>query len=62
MVRNKSLIYNSLPHGLPVPGKDLVVKESELDTNSIPEGAIVIKNLWVSTLLIRGVSMPTFAS
>jgi hypothetical protein len=45
MVRNKSLIYNSQPQGLPVPGKDLVVKESELDTNSIPNGAIVVKNL-----------------
>jgi hypothetical protein len=45
MVHNKSLIFNAIPEGYPVPGKDLVVKEFELDLNSCPEGGIITKNL-----------------
>jgi hypothetical protein len=30
MVQIKSLIYNSVPEGLPVAGKDLVVESREL--------------------------------
>ncbi|KAI5781804.1 hypothetical protein EDC01DRAFT_751908 [Geopyxis carbonaria] len=48
MVQNKSLIFNSVPHGFPVAGKDLVVKETELDLTKCPEGGIITKNLFVS--------------
>ncbi|KAI5802265.1 hypothetical protein FPQ18DRAFT_251084 [Pyronema domesticum] len=48
MVQNKSLIFSSIPHGYPVPGKDLTVKEAELDLNSVPEGGVITKNLFVS--------------
>ncbi|KAF8254163.1 NAD(P)-binding protein [Wilcoxina mikolae CBS 423.85] len=48
MVKNKSLIFNSIPLGYPKPGKDLVVKESELDLSSAPEGGIITKNLFIS--------------
>lgn len=48
MVRNKSLVFANVPVGYPVPGKDLVVKESELDLNSVPEGGVILKNLYVS--------------
>jgi hypothetical protein len=47
MVQNKSLIFSSVPHGYPVPGKDLTVKETELDLNSVPEGGVITKNLYV---------------
>ena len=47
MVQNKSLVYNSHPEGYPVPGKDLVVKTSELDLESVPAGSFVTKNLQV---------------
>ena len=48
MVQNKSLIFNSVPEGYPEPGKDLVVRESELNLDldsTVPEGSVVTKNL-----------------
>ncbi|RPB22212.1 NAD(P)-binding protein [Terfezia boudieri ATCC MYA-4762] len=48
MVHNKSLIFANIPTGYPVPGQDLVVKESDLDLNSVPEGSVALKNFYVS--------------
>ena len=46
MVQNKSLVLNSVPHGYPEPGKDLVVKQTELDLDSaVPDGGVITKNL-----------------
>lgn len=48
MVQNKSLIFNSVPEGYPEPGKDLVVRETELDLDldsTIPQGSVITKNL-----------------
>lgn len=45
MVQNKSVIFNSVPEGYPVPGQDLVVKAAELDPSTLPAGAIITKNL-----------------
>lgn len=48
MVQNKSLIFNSIPKGYPVPGENLVVKTSEIDLNSPPAGGLIIKNIYIS--------------
>ena len=48
MVQNKSLVFNSVPEGYPEPGKDLVVRESELDldlVSAVPKGGVITKNL-----------------
>ena len=48
MVQNKSLVFNSVPEGYPEPGKDLVVKESELNLDldsTVPEDGVITKNL-----------------
>lgn len=51
MVLNKSLIFSQVPHGYPVPGKDLVVKTSEIDISNSPPGGITTKNLYVPSSL-----------
>ncbi|KAK6340198.1 hypothetical protein TWF730_001964 [Orbilia blumenaviensis] len=48
MVQSKSLVFNAIPDGFPVPGKDLVVKSSEIDITKAPEGGVVLKVLLVS--------------
>ncbi|KAK6520073.1 hypothetical protein TWF506_000363 [Arthrobotrys conoides] len=48
MVQSKALIFNSIPDGFPVPGKDLVVQSSEVDISNAPEGGVVLKVLFVS--------------
>ncbi|KAK6522836.1 hypothetical protein TWF281_002267 [Arthrobotrys megalospora] len=48
MVQSKALIFNSIPDGFPAPGKDLVVKSSEVDITKAPEGGVVLKVLLVS--------------
>lgn len=45
MVTNKSLVYAKLPKGYPVPGQDLIIRDSELDTAKAPDGGIIVKNL-----------------
>jgi NADPH-dependent curcumin reductase CurA len=49
MVQNKAVIYKSIPTGLPVPGKDLVVETREFDLEqSPPEGGVTTKNIYAS--------------
>jgi NADPH-dependent curcumin reductase CurA len=49
MVQNKALIYKSVPEGVPVPGKDLVVEARDFDLNQpAPPGGIITKNLYAS--------------
>jgi NADPH-dependent curcumin reductase CurA len=49
MVQNKAVIFKSVPNGLPVPGKDLVVEAREFDIEqSPPEGGVTTKNLYAS--------------
>jgi NADPH-dependent curcumin reductase CurA len=50
MVQNKQVIFASIPHGYPEPGKDLVIVSSNIDleTANPPEGGFITKNLYVS--------------
>jgi NADPH-dependent curcumin reductase CurA len=49
MVQNKAVIYKSVPKGLPVPGKDIVVETREFDLEqSPPEGGVITKNIYAS--------------
>ena len=48
MVQSKALIFNSVPDGFPIPGKDLVIQSSEVDISKAPEGGVVLKVLFVS--------------
>ncbi|KAK6496829.1 hypothetical protein TWF481_001813 [Arthrobotrys musiformis] len=48
MVQSKSLVFNSIPDGYPVPGQDLIVQSSEVDITKAPEGGVVLKVLFVS--------------
>ncbi|GAB7344209.1 hypothetical protein MBLNU457_2100t1 [Dothideomycetes sp. NU457] len=44
MVSNKSLVFKAVPSGYPVPGKDLIVEESQFDENqSAPSGGLTLK-------------------
>ncbi|KAH8773770.1 putative oxidoreductase [Diaporthe sp. PMI_573] len=49
MVQNKALIFKSVPDGLPVPGKDLVVEPVPCDESSdCPENGVLLQNLYTS--------------
>ncbi|KAL1978190.1 hypothetical protein VTN31DRAFT_1049 [Thermomyces dupontii] len=50
MPGNKALIYKSIPNGLPVAGKDLVVEEvADYDASApAPEGGLQLQNLYGS--------------
>ncbi|CAI6339253.1 unnamed protein product [Periconia digitata] len=49
MVQNKGIIFKNVPEGMPVAGKDLVVEDRPFDLDqSIPEGGIIVKNLYAS--------------
>jgi NADPH-dependent curcumin reductase CurA len=49
MVQNRALIYSSVPHGLPIPGKDLTIASNEFDLSAAPPtGGITVKNHYVS--------------
>lgn len=49
MVKNKSLIFEKVPQGYPVPGQDILIKEVDTDIENAPEGGIVTKNLYASS-------------
>lgn len=49
MVQNKRLIFKSIPKGMPMPGKDLVVECHEFDfEQSPPPGGFTTKNSYAS--------------
>ncbi len=50
MVQNRSLVLTRyLPEGVPVPGRDLVVKTTEIDLEApVPEGGILLKTNYLS--------------
>ncbi|KAF3921656.1 hypothetical protein AA313_de0209838 [Arthrobotrys entomopaga] len=48
MVQSKSVIFNSVPNGFPIPGQDLVVKINEVNISKAPDGGVVLKVLLVS--------------
>jgi hypothetical protein len=49
MVQNKALIFKSIPNGLPVPGKDLVIESLDFDLEQAPPvGGITTKNFYAS--------------
>lgn len=49
MVQNKKLIFQQVPVGLPVPGKDLVLKTEDFDLEQAPpSGGLTTKNLYIS--------------
>jgi NADPH-dependent curcumin reductase CurA len=49
MVQNKAVIFKSVPNGLPVPGKDLVVETREFDLEqSLPAGGVITQNIYAS--------------
>ncbi|KAH8601069.1 hypothetical protein B0O99DRAFT_589152 [Bisporella sp. PMI_857] len=47
MATNKSLILGSHPTAFPIPGKDLVIKESPIPT-SPPDGGLILKTNYIS--------------
>ena len=49
MVQNKNLIFKSVPDGLPVPGKDLVVETQEFNLDiAPPAGGLTVQVLYNS--------------
>lgn len=46
--RNLSLIFKSVPTGLPVPGEHLVIEDRPLDISSVPENGFIVKSLYAS--------------
>lgn len=49
MVRNKAIIFKSIPNEYPVPGKDLTVEAREFDLEQAPPpGGITTKNYYTS--------------
>ena len=48
MVSNKRVVFNSVPSGFPVAGKDLILDTAEVDLNNVPEGGVITKNFYVS--------------
>lgn len=49
MAENRALVFRSVPEGLPVPGKDLVVEAAGYDrTTGCPENGVVIQLLYTS--------------
>jgi len=49
MVQNKAVIFKSIPNGLPIPGKDLVVETREFDLEQTPpEDGVTTKNIYAS--------------
>lgn len=48
MAPSKTLIYKQIPHGLPVPGKDLAVETREIDIENAPKGGLVVEVIYAS--------------
>lgn len=48
MVSNKRVVFNSVPSGFPVPGKDLILDTAEVDLDNVPEGGVITKNFYLS--------------
>jgi NADPH-dependent curcumin reductase CurA len=49
LTQNKALIYKSVPHGYPVPGKDLATETRSIDlAASVPSGSILVRNHYAS--------------
>lgn len=45
---NKTFIFKSVPEGVPVPGKDLVVEDRPFNIDDVPQGGIVVELLYAS--------------
>lgn len=45
---NKTLIFKKIPHGFPVAGEHLVVEDRPIDLEAVPQGGLVVKNLYSS--------------
>jgi NADPH-dependent curcumin reductase CurA len=49
MLKNKTLIFAIIPSGLPVPGQDLIISESEFDLEAAPPpGGFTTQNFYSS--------------
>ncbi|KZF22076.1 NAD(P)-binding protein [Xylona heveae TC161] len=49
MVQNKGLIFKSVPEGLPVKGKDLVIEDRPIDLNAqLPKDGVLLRNFYLS--------------
>jgi NADPH-dependent curcumin reductase CurA len=49
MVKNKTLIFAKIPSGLPIPGQDLIISESEFDLEAPPPaGGFTTQNFYLS--------------
>ncbi len=45
MVSNKTLVFNKVPTGLPIPGETLVVEDRPIDLDAVPKGGLVVEAL-----------------
>lgn len=49
MVLNKTLVFAKIPSGLPIPGQDLIISESEFDLDAAPPpGGYTTQNFYSS--------------
>ncbi|CUS12069.1 unnamed protein product [Tuber aestivum] len=48
MVSSKRVVFNSVPSGFPVAGKDLILDTVEVDLDNVPQGGVITKNFYVS--------------
>ncbi|CAZ85126.1 unnamed protein product [Tuber melanosporum] len=48
MVSNKRVVFNSIPSGFPVAGKDLILDTVEVDLDNVPQGGVITKNFYLS--------------
>ena len=48
-MQNKAFIYKSLPHGYPVPGKDITIEDRPIDLSQpAPPSGLLVKNYYAS--------------
>lgn len=47
-VQNLSLIFKSVPKGIPIPGKNIIVEARPIDLSDVPPEGLIIKNLYSS--------------
>lgn len=49
MVRNKTFVYKSVPHGWPVEGQDLAIESTDFDLSQPPpQNGLITKNFYAS--------------
>jgi NADPH-dependent curcumin reductase CurA len=48
MVANKALVLAKYPVGFPIPGEDLIIRTSQINITTPPEGGLILKTNYVS--------------